>query len=165
MKLAPLASLVALSIAAACSATPEFGSPSEFGNAGQAAPQAIIAHKSTLGFEETVDKLRSAIEARPLTLFAEIDHAKGARDAGLTLSPSTLFIFGNPSVGAPLMQANPALGIELPMKILVVDTGSGVQLIRQDIPSVLRQYAVSPTDVPVDKIEETLIAITTEASR
>ncbi|WP_370234223.1 MULTISPECIES: DUF302 domain-containing protein [Henriciella] len=165
MKPALIASLLTLSIAAACSATPEFGSPSKFANAGQAAPQAIVARKSAHSFDETVSRVRGAIEARPLTLFAEIDHAEGARSAGLTLGPSTLFVFGNPSSGTPLMQANPALGIELPMKILVVETDGGVQVIRQDVSSVLRQYAVAPETTPAARIEETLTAILNEATR
>ena len=82
----------------------------------------------------------------------------------MQLSPSTLFIFGNPKAGTPLMQANPALGIELPMKILVIETTNGVQVLRQNIPVILSQYGVTPEDVNAASIEQTLSAIVDEAA-
>ena len=62
------------------------------------------------------------------------------------------------------MQANPALGLELPMKILVVQTGNGVQILRQNISAVARQYGVAPQDVNAGSLEATLAAIVGEAA-
>ena len=132
--------------------------------ANQPAAQGLVAEDSTHDFATTVSRLEAALEARPLTVFATVDHAAGARDAGLELAPSTLFIFGNPEAGTPLMQANPALGLELPMKILVVQTGNGVQILRQNISAVARQYGVAPQDVNTGSLEETLAAIVSEAA-
>ena len=46
-------------------------------------------------------RLREALEAHGLQLFARIDHATGARKAGVELEPDVLLIFGNTSVGTP----------------------------------------------------------------
>jgi uncharacterized protein (DUF302 family) len=133
--------------------------------ADQPAAQAIVAEQSASSFETTVSNLRAALESRPLTVFATVDHSQGASDAGMQLTSSTLFIFGNPKSGTPLMQANPVLGLELPMKVLVVETENGVQIIRQDVSAILRQYGVNPADVNASKIEQTLQTIVSEAAR
>ena len=131
----------------------------------QPAAQAITAERSTKDFATTVNDLRSALEARPVTIFAEVPHSEGARQAGLSLAPSTLFIFGNPQSGAPLMQANPAIGLDLPMKILVLETDNGVQILRQNIPELLDQYGINGEDVNAAAIEQTLDAIVMDAAQ
>lgn len=130
----------------------------------QPATQAIIAEPSQNDYQTTISKLETALASRPLTVFATVDHAAGAREAGLTLAPSTLFIFGNPKSGTPIMQENPALGLELPMKILVVETENGVQVLRQNLSATLEQYDVDPASVNAGKIEETLATIVSEAA-
>ncbi|WP_084420813.1 DUF302 domain-containing protein [Henriciella litoralis] len=166
MKHSILAAIAGASIlASACATNPELENMVQEEAAEQPSTQAIIAAQSASDFATTVDQLRAALESRPLTIFATVEHAEGARKAGLSLSPSTLFIFGNPKSGAPLMQANPALGIELPMKILVIETDQGVQVIRQDIFGVLQQYGVSPENTPAAKMDETLAAIVAEATQ
>jgi uncharacterized protein (DUF302 family) len=52
-------------------------------------------------------------------LFVTIDHAAGARAAGLQLPDEVLLVFGDPAVGTALMQADPRLGIDLPLRMLV----------------------------------------------
>lgn len=61
--------------------------------------------RSSNGPEVTRSRLEEAIEAKGMTIFAEIDHAAGAAAVGLSLRPTTLVIFGNASGGTPLMQA------------------------------------------------------------
>jgi uncharacterized protein (DUF302 family) len=62
---------------------------------------------------------REALDAHGLQLFARIDHAAGARKADVELEANVLLIFGNPSVGTPLMQADPRVGVELPLRMLI----------------------------------------------
>ena len=65
-----------------------------------------------------VAKLIATIKAKELTHFQTIDHAKNAKDAGLRLKPETVVIFGNPKMGTQLMQCNPSMGLDLPLRIL-----------------------------------------------
>src|SRR5262249_47515740 len=64
-------------------------------------------------------RLREALDAHGLQLFARIDHAAGARKADVALEPDVLLIFGKTSVGTRLMQADPRVGIELPLRMLI----------------------------------------------
>jgi uncharacterized protein (DUF302 family) len=65
-----------------------------------------------------VAKLVATIKANELTHFQTIDHAKNAKDVGLRLKPETVVVFGNPKMGTLLMQCNPSMGLDLPLRIL-----------------------------------------------
>jgi len=65
-----------------------------------------------------VHKLESIIKTKGLTHFSTINHKDNAEKIGLELNPDTVVIFGNPKVGTLLMQCNPSLGIDLPLRIL-----------------------------------------------
>ena len=75
--------------------------------------------------KETMDRLEAALKARGLTIFARIDHAAVAAEAGLPLRPTELVIFGNAKGGTRLMQADQTAGIDLPLKTLVWQDASG----------------------------------------
>jgi uncharacterized protein (DUF302 family) len=75
--------------------------------------------------KETMDRLEAGIKAKGMTVFARIDHAARAAEAGLPLRPTELLIFGNAKAGTPLMQANQAIGIDLPLKALVFEDAAG----------------------------------------
>src|SRR3989442_12487062 len=80
---------------------------------------------SAFGPGETMDRLEAEVKARGMTVFARIDHAAGAAQAGLWLPPTEVLIFGNARAGTPLMQSNPSIGIDLPLKVLVWEDASG----------------------------------------
>jgi len=103
------------------------------------AADGLIALKSSRGPKETMDRLVAEIEAKGLTVFARIDHAAGAEAAGLTLRPTELVIFGNAKGGTPLMQANQAIGIDLPLKALVWQDASGSIWLSYNDPAWLAQ--------------------------
>ena len=75
--------------------------------------------------KETMDRLEADVKAKGLTVFARIDHAAGAKAAGLSLRPTELLIFGNAQGGTPLMQALQTAGIDLPLKALVWEDPGG----------------------------------------
>jgi uncharacterized protein (DUF302 family) len=74
---------------------------------------------------ETMDRLEAEVKARGMTVFARIDHAAGAARAGWSLRPIEVLIFGNAKAGTPLMQSNPSIGIDLPLKMLVWEDANG----------------------------------------
>src|ERR1700730_8429640 len=85
---------------------------------------ALTTVPSDFGPKETMDRLEAEIKSVGMTVFARIDHAAGAASAGLPLRPTELLIFGNAKGGTPLMQADQAIGIDLPLKALVYQDGS-----------------------------------------
>src|SRR6201988_5355875 len=88
-----------------------------------------VEHKSSLKFAETVDIPVDAIEKGGMNVFPKIDHAAGARDVGMHLPPSVVLIYGHARGGTPLMQAVPAVALDLPLRVLVRETGNGETLI------------------------------------
>jgi uncharacterized protein (DUF302 family) len=85
----------------------------------------------------TVDRLEASLKAKGITVFARIDHAAGAAAAGMLLRPTELLIFGNPTSGTPLMQAEQTTGIDLPLKALVWEDASGSVWIAYNDPAWL----------------------------
>lgn len=79
----------------------------------------LVTRPSGHGPKETMERLVAAIEAHGMSVFARVDHAAGARSAGLELRPTELLLFGNPRGGTPLMQAAQTVGIDLPLRALV----------------------------------------------
>ena len=93
----------------------------------------LVTLRSSHDFATTLARLAAALEAKGITVFARIDHAKGAASVGLALRPTTLVLFGNPAAGTPLMQAAQTAGIDLPLKALVwEDAEGGVHLTYND---------------------------------
>ena len=122
-----------------------------------------ISVASTQDFSATESSLIDALASRNLKLFTVVDHGAGAQSVGADIGQSKLFIFGNPKAGTPIMAAEPTLGLELPMKILLRDSGGTVSLHRTDIAATVRSYGVTEQDGRLSKIDETLTAIMNEA--
>ena len=80
----------------------------------------------------TVRRLTAALDARGIRLFAVIDHAAGAAEAGLELPEEVVLIFGAPRVGTLLMQADPRAGLDLPLRTLVWSDGGTTRVAFHD---------------------------------
>ena len=74
----------------------------------------------------TVDKLRSVIKSQALVLFHTIDHTKNAKAVEMNLKPETLLVFGNPKMGTILMNCNPSIGLDLPLRMLISTDYEGI---------------------------------------
>src|SRR6266436_3256956 len=85
----------------------------------------LVTLASPYGSRETMDRLEAELTTKGLRIFARIDHAAGAAEAGLSLRPTEVLIFGNAKAGTPLMQANQTIGIDLPLKALVWQDAAG----------------------------------------
>lgn len=79
----------------------------------------IVTKPSPRSVADTVARLTNLVEDKRMTLFAVIDQAAAARQAGLELRPTTLVVFGSPAAGTPIMEASPLAGLDLPLKVLI----------------------------------------------
>jgi len=79
----------------------------------------VVTKLSQQSVADTVAKLTGMISAKGMKLFAVIDQAAEARQAGLTLRETTLVIFGSPKAGTPVMAASPLAALDLPLKVLI----------------------------------------------
>ncbi len=103
-----------------------------------------LEYASAWGFEPTIDRLTLAIEAANMSIFATIDHSAGARQAGMSMPPTTVLIYGNPKGGTPLMLDAPQAALDLPLKVLVRQDESGRTLILfHPIAELMEQAGVS----------------------
>ena len=97
---------------------------------------------SPLGFAAAVARVVEAIEGAGLTIFARIDHAENARNAGLTMPPAVVLIYGNAKGGTPLMIQTPRCALDLPLRVLVRDAEPGSVVSFRKIAPLLRQAGV-----------------------
>jgi uncharacterized protein (DUF302 family) len=109
----------------------------------------MVVKRSASGYDETVRRLMGAIESRGLTVFARIDHAGAAREAGLELADEQVVVFGNPRAGTPLMQSDPRIGVELPLRILVWADTDGAMLGYRDPRELGGAYDVAAEQQPI----------------
>src|SRR6202451_1438862 len=99
----------------------------------------IIAKPSNHSVDETVEKVKSILQAKGVTLFALVDHSGEAEKVGMKMRPTKLLIFGSPKAGTPLMQAAPSVAIDLPLKLLVWEDGQGKVWISYNSPEYLKE--------------------------
>lgn len=71
--------------------------------------------------EESMQMLKEIVIQKGLTIFGEIDHDENAEQVGMKLQSVGILSFGDPEVGTMLIQADPHVGIELPLKIIVFE--------------------------------------------
>ena len=90
----------------------------------------LIEIPTPLGFAAALTRVTHAIEAAGLMIFARIDHAEAARQAGLTMPPTVVLLYGHAKGGTPVMLAAPQVALDLPLRVLVreVDGGTVVSM-------------------------------------
>jgi uncharacterized protein (DUF302 family) len=97
----------------------------------------IVHLRSAARARATADRLTELVHAKGLTLFARIDFSKDAETAGLTLLPMIQLVFGNPRAGTPLLAANPAAGLALPLRALAWEDADGHSWLSYEAPEAL----------------------------
>lgn len=86
---------------------------------------------------EVMDRLESAVEDAGATVFARVDHAKGAASVDLPLEDSQLLIFGNPKLGTLPQQMDPRAGLFLPLRVLVYSQDGETRIAWQEPEDIL----------------------------
>jgi uncharacterized protein (DUF302 family) len=104
----------------------------------------LVRVKSAYPMRQTVDRLKKAIAAKGLPFFGSIDQAGLAADAGVKLRPSTLLVFGHPSLGAQFLSSNPYAGLDWPIRLLVLEDAAGrVWVAYTDFGCIARRRGIS----------------------
>jgi uncharacterized protein (DUF302 family) len=115
----------------------------------------IVRIASQHSVAATLERLEAALRAREVKIFARIDFSGDAGRAGLTMRAEQMLIFGNPKAGTPLMQAAPAVGLDLPVKALVwEDADAKVWVAYNDPHYVVRRHGLA------DALAANLAAVT-----
>lgn len=110
----------------------------------------------------TVTHLSDILAAKGVKVFAAIDQAAEAREAGLELRETVLVIFGNPAAGTPVMAAEPLAALDLPLKFLVWDDAGQTRVSYYAPATLATRYGLTPDLAAklavVDPISDALIA-------
>jgi uncharacterized protein (DUF302 family) len=129
------------------------------------AAEGLTRVASPVSAAETMERFVALVEQRGLTVFARIDHAAGAAEAGETLRPTELLIFGSPRAGTPFMECAQTVGIDLPMKVLVwEDAESDVWVGYTDPASIAERHNV-PDCAAVQPLSEALRGLAEAATK
>ncbi len=107
----------------------------------------IVDKPSKHSVDETVEKLKTILHSKEVTLFALVDHSGEAEKVGMKMRPTKLLIFGSPKAGTPLMLAAPSVAIDLPLKILVWEDGEGKVWVSYNGPEYLKERHGLPADL------------------
>lgn len=123
----------------------------------------IVILESKLTTAEVIDRLKSQIASKNIKLFAHIDHQDAATESGLELHAEQVLVFGDPGVGTHLMQENPELGLELPLKILVWNDGSTKIAYREPL-SYLNEFGIVQNKVIIEKMSALMAMLVKSAA-
>jgi len=130
------------------------------------AREGLVSVPSKFAAFETTDRLLAALAKRGMAVFARVDHAAGAANAGLSLRPTEVIVFGNPKGGTALMQDRQTAGIDLPLKTLVWEAADGkVWLSYNDPHWIVQRHGLGAASAgPVEAMADALRAIAAEAA-
>jgi uncharacterized protein (DUF302 family) len=123
----------------------------------------ILRKRSNYSVDETLERLRSTLQAKGVTIFAIVDHSGEAEKVGLKMPPTKLVIFGSPKAGTPLMLAAPSIAIDLPLKILIWKDAQGKVWVSYNASAYLKERHGIPQDLLQNvAVVETLAATAAE---
>ena len=123
----------------------------------------IIDMPSSHSVDQTVDRLKSILQSKGVTLFALIDHSREAEKVGLKMRPTKLLIFGSPKAGTPLMLAASSIAIDLPLKVLVWEDGAGKVWVSYNSPEYLSErHGLPQALIPNIAVVQTLASMAAE---
>jgi uncharacterized protein (DUF302 family) len=117
---------------------------SSLGTAQAAGDDGIVKFKSAYPMSETIARMKKDIADKGVKFFDEIDQAKLAADAGVTLLPSTLLVFGNPPLGTLFISSDPDAGLDWPVRLLVYQDAKGnVWVAYTDFAWIARRHGIA----------------------
>src|SRR5215471_2749666 len=131
------------------------------GSPSQAANDGLVKVRSAYSMDETIARLEKDITDKKLMFFGVIDQSKLAADAGITLRPSSLLVFGNPALGSQFMTSNPAAGIDWPVRLLVFEDAQGqVWAEYNDFGYIAQRHGITDRDAQFKMASEVIGSIT-----
>ena len=131
------------------------------GPAQAAGGDGIVKFKSAYSMPDTIERMKKDIAAKGIKFFDEIDQSKLAADAGITLLPSTLLVFGNPPLGTLFITSDPDAGLDWPVRLLVYQDAKGnVWVAYTDFAWIARRHGITNRKKEFKMASEVISSIT-----
>ncbi|CAA6814132.1 MAG: Unknown protein [uncultured Sulfurovum sp.] len=127
----------------------------------------LIVKTGELSVDDTITKIETIVTSKAkegLGVFTIIDHKKGADKVKMALSDTKVIIFGNPKLGTKLMQKDPLVALDLPLKVLVYAEDNQTKIVYRDPIKWSEKFDLKACKM-VDKMVKALNGITTAASK
>jgi len=126
----------------------------------------ILRAPSSHSVEDTVARIKTAVEAKGIKYFVAIDQQQLGAAANLPIRKSTLVLFGNPPLGVQFIQANPYAGLDWPVRMLVRETADGsTEIAYTDFAFIAERYGISGKDAQLKMASEVAATIADEAGK
>jgi uncharacterized protein (DUF302 family) len=129
-------------------------------NRSELAADDFVTLPSAHNAAETVERLKSVLGQKKIQVFADIDHAAGANQVGLSLRPTRVVIFGNAQAGTPLIASRQTIGLDLPLRVLIWEDAAGKVWLTYHRPEFLAErHGIADQDEVVKALGVGLAAI------
>ena len=126
----------------------------------------IVKFKSAYDMPETIKRMKKDIADKGIMFFDEIDQAKLAADAGVTLLPSTLLVFGNPPLGTLFLTSDPDAGLDWPVRVLIYQDAKGdVWVAYTDFAWIAKRHGITNRDKEFNMATEVIGSITSTVKK
>ncbi len=113
----------------------------------------FILFKSDYDPKSTYQHMKNYLESSGMFYPRVVDHQTAAKNANMELRPIYLMIFGNPKMGSFLMQENPEVGYELPLKALIYEDHEGqTWVMYKDMNYLKDLYFIKDPNGVIDKM-------------
>lgn len=112
---------------------------------------------------ETLDRLEKVLKEKGVIIFSRIYHSVGAKKVNIPMRPTQLLIFGKPVVGSPLINENPLVALDLPMKVLAWQDEKGQTWLAYLNPSELQKRHNIQNNELINKMKNALNNLTNQA--
>jgi uncharacterized protein (DUF302 family) len=128
--------------------------------------EGLVTLRSRNDPARTLERLEASIASHAMTTFARVDHAAGAKQAGMELRPTFVVIFGAAKAGTPLMSMSQSIGLDLPLKALVWQDERGETFVSYNDPVwLVRRYSLPESASPIaEKMRAALAALAADAT-
>jgi len=124
-----------------------FGTPAR-------AQESRVTVESTHSYEQTVEKLKSAVGQGGMMVMAQVDQGNMLSMAGLKLK-AELFLVGNPTVGKQLFEQDHNVGLYVPLRVFVTEGSDGKVYVSYDKPSaLLKQFNNQKIDMVAGMLDQ-----------
>lgn len=114
----------------------------------------LTTAQSDLSVDEAVKKFEKVVASRNITVFDVIEHSKLADKVGLKMADTTVVIVGSPKVGTLLMQCEPKIALEMPLKFLFYKDGDKTVIAYEDVKDIATRYGAQECEA-VSKLSAT----------
>lgn len=130
------------------------------------AEDGIVKVKSAYSLGDTIARLKQDIAAKGIMFFSEIDQTKLASNAGITVRPSTLLVFGNPPLGTLFLKANANAGLDWPVRLLVIQDEKGdVYAVYTDFSWIAKRHNITEGTEAFQTASKVIASITSSVAK